>query len=74
MASSKKLTFKKGLLRQVFICLRQRGPEPYTGLTHVYVYAVLLFIQGRGEAGELNQRREEGQQGRVEKPEFQSQN
>jgi hypothetical protein len=61
----KKLTCK-GTLRQVFICLR---PDPllwpltpaYT--LPVYVYAVYLFTQGRGEGGRVeSERRLEGQQ------------
>ncbi len=39
---------------QVFICLSSRNP--YLFLTHVYVYTVYLFTQGRGEGRELNQR------------------
>jgi hypothetical protein len=60
MTSCKKLTFK-WTLRQVFICLRPRNPyHPPPPLHTVYVCAVYLPTQGRGEGGELNQREVKG--------------
>ncbi len=53
----KKFTCKE-TLRQVFICLRPRTPNP--PLHTVYVYIEYLFTQGRG-AGEFNRR--EGERG-----------
>jgi hypothetical protein len=48
--SSKKLTYK-GTLRQLFICLRPKTPEP-PPLTHciLFVYTVYLFTQRTGES------------------------
>ncbi len=48
--SNKKFTYK-GILRQVFICLRPRIPFPLPQITHcIREYCtVYLFTQGRGE-------------------------
>jgi hypothetical protein len=40
---------EKGLLRQVFICLRPPNPKPQTPSLHtVYVYTVYLITQEEG--------------------------
>jgi hypothetical protein len=67
MSSYKKLNCN-GTLRQMFNVYLPEAqnlipPFPYT--LYVYVYAVYLFTQGRGEGGLLNQR--EGERGAVYK-------
>ncbi len=46
-------------------CLSVWGPiTPYSPLHTIYVDTVYLFTHGRGGGGKLNQRSEEGQQGK----------
>jgi len=65
MSSSKKFACK-GILRQVFICLRAKNPIPPPPLHSAYVYCVFsmyVFAQGKGREGRVQaERRLKGQQ------------
>jgi hypothetical protein len=58
-----KIDLYEGTLRQVFICLRPRTPQPPPPpLYTVYVFTVYLFTQGRGKGRVELERMFEGQQ------------
>jgi hypothetical protein len=54
MSSFKKMTCKR-TLRQVFICLKTRSPNPPSHTDILYTVYILIHI-GKGEGARLNQR------------------